>query len=432
MSGVLMKRFVFPVLAVLALVSMTQMPARAAAQLTISSTSAPTVPGLGGGYAYSVSLSSQVQSLAGQSGLYGLVASQCAAASGTQYKSQTSLAIPKVVTTGAFDDTLTVSYGSTTNASISSSAVSNLNLLNGLITASQLNMSNRLTVTGSGSQDQVTASAQGLKVGSTAITTLTPNQHVTLNNLGYAVVDEQISISSGTTNLGESAKLIDLWVTQTNQYNLPVGSRIIIAGGNSTFMRASGDYWFSATGYGFGILKQAGYPTFLAGPKPVTSVGCTGGSTGATSSGFGSTYGVTSGSEAVYAYGSMQSNSAFLHVLAQMNGLNMFNGMIKADSVQVDSRAYFTGTVSTVRGTVTATNLVVNGQPVTVKSTWQKYTLPGIGILYLNGQDAPPGPSAVQETDGMIVDVTSSNSYGLPIGSQVIVGFTMVTAEVRG
>ena len=140
---------------------------------------------------------------------------------GSQTVSLGTLTISNVGSTGAMNDTASGHITSTSASASGSSAVHQLNLLKGVITADTVTINAQASLTGNGqaSLTLVNARVAGVQLADN----LAPNTKITIPHLGYVIVNEQHN-SVGQT----SASAFDLVVTTSNTLGLPVGARIIV------------------------------------------------------------------------------------------------------------------------------------------------------------------------------------------------------------
>ncbi|PZQ17871.1 MAG: hypothetical protein DI565_03840 [Ancylobacter novellus] len=113
-------------------------------------------------------------------------------------------------------------------------------------------------------------------------------------------------------------------------------------------------------------------------------------------------------------------------VRSRVAGLNVFGGLISADSVVAVSRTI--ATRSSLRSEAVGTtfvNLKIAGQsiPVDVAPNFS-VALPGVGVVTLNRQQSSGDGASTSAlaVDAMVIAVTTANTFGLPVGAELVIG----------
>jgi hypothetical protein len=114
---------------------------------------------------------------------------------------------------------------------------------------------------------------------------------------------------------------------------------------------------------------------------------------------------------------SLSSSSATATTNSRVQNVSMLNGIITASVVESGAQATSDGTNATYADTGTITNLVVNGNPVTVTGG-ATITVAGVGVLIVH-RVIRFGTSI--EVRGLDLLVTQPNVLGLSIGTNVLV-----------
>lgn len=101
---------------------------------------------------------------------------------------------------------------------------------------------------------------------------------------------------------------------------------------------------------------------------------------------------------------------------AELAKINLFNGLIKADAVDVSTHVRKAGTENIHEASTNLVNLVVGGRkiPANVAPNTQIYLF-GVGQVYINQQLTQPGYAAVV---GLRV-ILSTKRFGLPAGADI-------------
>ena len=134
----------------------------------------------------------------------------------------------------------------------------------------------------------------------------------------------------------------------------------------------------------------------------------------------------TSGTAADSVSSSYGPNKAAVQSVSDIQGLDVLGGAVTATAVQaVANSADIAGTASSNGSGSELLGLTVNGQPINgTPAPNTRIGLPGLGVVILNEQTPSHDPNvATGITVNMIhVRITRTNSFGLPVGANIIVG----------
>ncbi len=125
------------------------------------------------------------------------------------------------------------------------------------------------------------------------------------------------------------------------------------------------------------------------------------------------------------AYGDKTHSAAATMQTSTVTGLNLLAGMITADALKAVATVDATPTKLTKSDTgTTITNLVVNGTPVDPNVPDNTVlTLPGLGTVTIKAVDmGKNGQQAHESVDMLLVEVSKTNSFGLPVGAKLVIG----------
>ena len=153
----------------------------------------------------------------------------CIGTGGVTLVSQTSkFSIPGLASAASEQAT---AFGGLVGAAMvtkTTATISDISLLNGLITATTLSAVAQVSKTGNISTASASGSElTGLMVGGVAVSSSSPaNLKLTLPGIGYVVVNEQTS--SGPSHNRIEVIGLDVAVTQTNLFGIPVGTRLVL------------------------------------------------------------------------------------------------------------------------------------------------------------------------------------------------------------
>ena len=272
--------------------------------------------------------------------------------------------LPNIGSTGVINTTADTSDNGTTVKSRTTASVHNVNLLSGLITASEVTASSTTSHNATG----FTVSAAGssfvnLVVNGVPITVApAPNTTIGLPGVGSVVLNEQISrIRAASAEL--TVNMMHVYVT-AKLPGIAKGTEIIVAHAKSDLeLNKAG----SLDGFAYGTQAKVGNVLIL-GKSALVRMGC-GGTKGKLKTnevasvnipGVGST-----GTVIDTAQGTIDATSAIGETTSSVETVNLLSGLIQADHVKADAHA------SKVNGVFTFSdagssflNLVVDGQPI--------------------------------------------------------------------
>lgn len=324
--------------------------------------------------------------------------------------------------------------GGATNTDVSSSPqtaqgvadTASISLVAGLITAQEIKAVSTTTIDSNG---VFHVSSSGSTVNNLVIFghvyngSIPANTRVTLPLLGYVVLNEQISnISNAQANL--TVNMVHVHVTGFNLLGLQIGTDITVSSATSGMINVFAPAIVTGQSYGTQIVGQllASAPT---APEVLPCLG-TGGSVqtstlaGVNLSGVLSTGTVTDTVESnlTIPLSSGQNTST-------VQGLNLLNGLVTATVMKAQVNALVNDSQGYILyGADSFTGISVAGYPAINDSVPVNTSVPiaGLGTLYLKRViNNFPNPHSVEVRSlELVVNVT--NSYGLPIGLDIIVG----------
>lgn len=319
--------------------------------------------------------------------------------------------------------TIETSVSSTSNSATATSDVRQINLAGGLITAQEAKAVSTTTSTSSG----LTVSAAGsvftglVVAGVSRAPNVAANTTIPLPGFGKVVLNEQSSLL-GPTQGGLTVNMIHVYVTLPNALGIPTGTQIIVSNAHSALSVVSGPGVLGGTAYGVSVNGT----TVHSGPTAPETMPCQG-TNGAVLSDSVSSVSVplalSSGTVVDTVEGTVTDTEAIGETTSTVNGIKVLGTLITADKVKADAHA------STTDGTnfefsdsgSSVSNLKAPGLPGVSNSVPANTVLPlpGVGTLYLH---------RVITTDNFIevrmieVVVTQTNSFGLPVGTDIRVG----------
>ncbi|HZS78503.1 MAG TPA: choice-of-anchor P family protein [Ktedonobacteraceae bacterium] len=409
-----MKRFVVVLVALLAMLAVCGGTAHASSYL-------PSIPG---GYAYAGSV---VPAGNGRvSGPFAPSWEGCQGAPGTSSNSVGSLSLPSYVQSGAASDQVSISRTALSSTSQAVSTVQNASLLNGLITASEIRAVASSTVTTTGASSTSAGSQfAGLRVAGTLFLTMPkPNTTIKLAGIGYVVLNEQ----NGSSNAGAtylSVNMIDVHVTVANSPGIPVGTQMVIGHASSDNVRTLAPSILGARAFGSYAKGGTGQGSLASGPLTVAGIYCRGGSSQSNETGTNVPSVGSTGNLSVSASGQIQSSSSQAKSTASVSNVNLLQGLLSVGKLNVTNSLFWDGSFSQQAGT-TLIGATINGKATSQNPTPNTLiSLPGLGYVVLNEQDSSNSATGTaQYVIGIDIHVTTANSLGLPVGTEIMIGYT--------
>lgn len=310
------------------------------------------------------------------------------------------------------------------------STVAGLNALDGLITARAINAVANTSANATTINTNVKGSGfVDLRIAGKPIEgDVAANTRVALPGLGHVVLKRTVESGDGKS-LGQiRVDMITIVVTRENDFDLPVGSRIVVAHAKSGFSRVQPNAVVSGRAYAatanakIGNVLQNGI-----GKAAVIHMSCegTGGKTRTNNIealNVGNILFVGTG--VTTAFGGKTSSGTVAKMTATVEDASLLDGLISADAIKAVARDTFKEgkRYSSTQGSHFV-NLRVAGVPVAVDAPPNtKIALRGIGYVIINEQSVPsPTSRARTQVNGLHVFVTKDNALGLPVGAEIIV-----------
>lgn len=312
------------------------------------------------------------------------------------------------------------------------SQISGLLALNGLITADAVHSVANTTANATTiSSSDAGSSFLNLRVAGVLRTTVNANTRIELASLGYVILREESRTGDGANSGGITVNMVHVYVTTSNSLNLPVGAQIIVGHASSGFVRAPFQVQYSGIAYAEQAITTSSVLNAEIGRIAPIYIGCEGthGNTVTnTIAGLNVAHVITSGTGNSSGLTTFSNGVATAKTTASVKNLNLLDGRITADAVTAVATSSFsggTGSSSTVGSTflnlhVLGVSIAANAAPNTRRD------LPGIGYVMLNEVTHSASASGASTRVNMIhVFVTTSNTLGLPVNTQILVGAAM-------
>lgn len=330
--------------------------------------------------------------------------------------------LPPVVTGGAVNTVVS----SSTNTAQAVSDTANIRLIAGLITATEIKAVSTTTIDSNGTFHVSSAgsSFNNLNIlGHVYNGSVPANTRVNLPLLGYVVLNEQTSnLTNAMANL--TVNMVHIHITGVNLLGLQVGTDITISNATSGLIHVFAPAILSGQSFGTQVLG----PLLSSSPTAPEVLPClgTGGVVRTATLGSVNLAGIlTSGTITDTVESNLTIPLSTGHNTSTVQGLNLLNGLVTANVMRAqvnaaanDSPNYILNGVDSLAGISVAGHPEITDQVPNNTSV----SLAGLGTLYLKRIiNNAPNPHTV-EVRSLELVVNQNNSYGLPIGLDIIVG----------
>jgi hypothetical protein len=341
---------------------------------------------------------------------------QCTPSIVTNTASATTAHLSGLVSLGAISSVAS----STLDSSMGSSDIANVNILGGVITATEIK-----AVSSSSESDGVFSNSSegstftGLKILGGLISVSdnpAPNTVIGLPGIGTVTLNEQTAYTSGDM-ADQTVNMIHVRVT----LGLKAGTDIIIAQGYSSVKTTS--IPAAMGGYAFAPKLVVGPVT--SGPLVQELVPCYGTSGAVISDSTAETSfpGIlNTGAVAVTVEGNVTKSLTSVQTTSSIAGVNLLSGLVSVSAINAVANASTTDGVHFVfSGGSTLVGLEVAGFPAIKDNppVNTKVEIAGLGTLYLNRREI--GADSVKIVPIELV-VDTANTLGLAIGADLTVG----------
>jgi hypothetical protein len=265
-----------------------------------------------------------------------------------------------------------------------------------------------------------------------------PNTQLPVPGLGTATVYEVTNSGDGTNSTGIQVHMLDIAIEQKNSFNLPVGAHITVGNASAGYNREAIQHVVGGSAYiataSLDLLNLL--PDFgNLGAIAIGACDGTGGSTKTnTFAGVNEAGLISLGAGKTTAYGDATKNgkTGIAQTTAEIANVALLAGLIGADGIKAEATETVQGhkVTQSTAGTTFA-NLVVAGVPIPANPPPNtSIPLPLLGTLVVNEQIA--GNSAKNEplqVNALHLTVSSTNTFGLPVGAEVIIGHAQALAR---
>lgn len=324
--------------------------------------------------------------------------------------------------------------GGAVNTSVSNTAQSaqatadtaSINLLGGLITAQEIKAVSSTSILSDGTFQLSSAGSTFSNLvilGQVYNGSVPANTRIDLPLLGYVVLNEQTSnIEDAMASL--TVNMIHIHITALNILGLQVGTEIVVSNAKSGMINVFAPAVMSGQSFGTQVTG-----TLLAStPTAPVILPCLGTNGAYMTNSLGSLNLpsiLTSGTILSSGESNLTNNRSTAQMVSTIEGLNLLNGLVTANVLFAQVNAAVDGNLhSFSAGVDRVIGLSVAGHPEINDNVPNNTSVPlaGLGTLYLKRiiHTAPPTNSI--EVRSVELVVLQNNSYGLPVGLDVIVG----------
>jgi len=328
-----------------------------------------------------------------------------------------------IVTGGA---TNTTAESFPTQSAEATADVVSVSLLGGLISAQELKAVSTTTLNSNGFQlsSAGTTFTNLVVAGVPILGTPAPNTQIPLAGLGYIVLNEQIPFTNNTEGQ-MTVNMLHVTINVQNPLGIPVGTDVVIGSASSGMVRAFAPAVVTGSAYGTSVTLAG---VLNSSPTAQVSLPCygTAGQT-LTSSVTGLNLAGVLSSGTVTDTGKSALTSPYSNgeMTTSVENLNLLSGLVTASVIsgRVDTVINgYDGVFSSALGSFVGISVAGNPQITDDVPYNTTVDLAGLGTLYLKHIIRNyPNPNSIEIRMVELV-VGESNSYGLPIGADVIIG----------
>lgn len=331
------------------------------------------------------------------------------------------VSVPPLITTGV---TTTTASDSDPNHSKATAEVHGISILNGLITS---DIAKSVSTTTLGSNAQITFSAAGssfanLKVlGLPILITPPPNTTIGLPGVGKVVLNEQVVNTINPGNSHFSVNMLHVYVTLPNVLNIPLGTEVVVSSATSGIQIIPGVAAVDGIAYGSTIMGS------LVQSSPTAKIilpcrGTNGVVNTNTIAGVNVLNVLSTGTITNTVTGDVRGLPASSETTSTIQGASILGNLIKVGLIQAQADGSTTDSVNLNFSTSGRfVGLAISGHPEINDNVPDNTTLPllGLGTLYL--RRVIPDVDNI-EMRMIEVVINQRNVFGLPIGTDIIVG----------
>lgn len=383
------------------------------------------------GNAYGVDVTADVGPTANGVRKVGLIGCTCIGTDGkTEVVNVNPIASAKLISAQGVTSTATTNRTSSEATAKTTSKVSGVSLLNGLITADAIEAVASVNATvGEFTTSEAGSKFVNLRIAGLAVDVNTPiNTELNLPGFGSIVLREVITSNTGPTLRSVQVNMLHVKIAKNNLLNLPVGAEIVVGHAFVGFSRSTMNA--VALGNATIVNAQAVVGPLQSSLKDVAlvSTGCDGTNNRTITASVNSINIpgiVVSGLGRTTTIGGTVDGAIVTKSTARVETLSLLNGLIKADAINAVAQSSFrNGTYATSAQGTSFLNLSINNRQIAASvAPNTRIELAGIGYVILNQVIVNKASTkAVVTVNALQIYVLNNNNLGLPVGSQISVG----------
>jgi hypothetical protein len=339
---------------------------------------------------------------------------------------QAGVNLPPLVSGGAVN----TDVSNSAQTSLATADTASISLLGGLITAQEIKAVSTTTIQSDGTF-QLSSNGSTFSnlviLGQVYNGSVPANTRIDLPLIGYVVLNEQSSnIVNSMANL--TVNMIHVHVTIANVLGIQVGTEIVVSSATSGMINVFAPAVLNVQAYGTQVQGQllASSPT---APVVLPCLGTNGRYQTAMLGGVNLSGILTSGTISDSAESNLTYTMSSGQVTSTVQSLNLLNGLVTANAMIAQISAVVNDNIQNfTTGTDRFLGISVAGHPEITDSVPYNtsVSLAGLGTLYLKRMIRTSPPTHSLEVRSLELVVNQNNSYGLPIGLDVIVGDAMI------
>jgi len=325
----------------------------------------------------------------------------------------------------------TSASSSPTQTASASADVLNVSLLAGLITATEIKSVSTTHLDASGFHLSAAGSSftNLLIVGIPINGTPAPNTQIAVPGIGHVVLNEQIPFTNNVE--GQLVvNMLHLYVDTANLLGIPVGTEVVLSSATSGMVRAWAPAVITGTSFGTSVSVAGILNSSPSVPVSLPCYGTAGQTITNSIAGVNLAGILNSGTVTDTGKSALNSPYSTGEMTSQVENLSLLNGLVSANLIygRVDATiAGFGGVFETAVGNFV--NISVAGHPEINDNVAYNTSVDilGLGTLYLKHiiRNFPnPDSSEIRMVE---LVVNQNNTYGLPIGADVVVGDAQIT-----
>jgi hypothetical protein len=334
--------------------------------------------------------------------------------------------LPPIVSGGAVN----TDVASSAQSAQASADTTSISLLAGLITAQGINAVSTTTLQSNGTF-QVSSAGSTFNhlviLGHVYNGSVPANTRVNLPLIGYIVLNEQTSnITNALANL--TVNMIHIHITNLNILGLQVGTEVVVSSATSGMLNVYAPAILNGQSFGTEVLGNllSSAPT---APVILPCLGTNGTVMTNTVASINLPAILTSGTVTNTGESDLTNSSSSGRTTSMVQGLNLLSGLVTANVINAQVTTVVNDNITVFSsGTGSFAGISVAGHPeITDNIPYNtSVSLAGLGTLYLKRIVHGIPPQHSTEVRSLELVVNQNNSYGLPIGLDVIVGDALI------